>query len=515
MTEQARVKIDLDRAVGRRDPMIFGHFLEHFHRQVYGGVFDPGSPLSDEHGFRVDVIAALRRIRVPILRWPGGCFVSAYHWKDGVGEQAPVWDKAWRVEEPNTFGTDEYVAFCRQVGAEPYICTNAGSGSSEEMSDWVEYCNLAEAGRWARLRRANGHPEPHRVRYWSIGNENYGAWEIGAKTADEWGRFVAESAKMMKRADGSIEIAVASVADLDWNAKLLKEAGRYLDWVSIHGYWGRSETPYEVCVAHSGYPEKQIQRMEHVLGALRMLGTVRIAFDEWNLRGWHHPSFLAKDPNVQERDQNDDNSTYTMADAVFASRFLNTCLRHCTTVGMANFSPVVNTRGAIFTHGDGLVLRSTYHVFDLYANHTGPEVLDVWVDSPFFMVDEQDAFRARDWYEPVARVPYLDATATFDRQSRLVSVAMTNLHADAAVACRLELSGATAGREATVRTLNGATTSSYNDIEHPNDIDVHRRVVTMTSNALTVELEPHSVTIVSLPVGGDVQKARMGSGQLS
>jgi alpha-N-arabinofuranosidase len=156
--------------------MIYGHFIEHFHWQIYGGVFDPGNPLSDDGGFRTDVIEALRHIKTPVLRWPGGCFVSAHHWKDAVGPQRIAsFDKAWRVEEPNTFGTDEYIAFCRKLGCEPYICTNAGSGGAEEMSDWVEYCNLPHEGLWARQR---------------IANENYFGGEIGAKSSLEWGRLV-------------------------------------------------------------------------------------------------------------------------------------------------------------------------------------------------------------------------------------------------------------------------------------------------------------------------------------
>ena len=127
------LEIDPRRVKGIRDPMLYGHFLEHFHRQVYDGVFDPGNPLSDEDGFRTDVIEAMKRIRVPVIRWPGGCFVSTYHWTDGVGKDwTPTFDKTWRVEDPNTFGTDEFVKLCRKVGCEPYICTNAGTGSIEE-----------------------------------------------------------------------------------------------------------------------------------------------------------------------------------------------------------------------------------------------------------------------------------------------------------------------------------------------------------------------------------------------
>ena len=176
-----KVKITPEREIGKRDPMIYGHFLEHFHRQIYGGIYDPESPFADEEGFREDVLDALKRIRVPVIRWPGGCFVSAYHWKDAVGSRRqPFFDKAWRVEDPAKFGTDEFIRFCRKVGCEPYFCTNAGTGTPEEMSDWVEYCNLEKEGKYARWRIANGFPRPHKVKYWSIGNENYGSWEIGA-----------------------------------------------------------------------------------------------------------------------------------------------------------------------------------------------------------------------------------------------------------------------------------------------------------------------------------------------
>jgi alpha-N-arabinofuranosidase len=232
------VFIDPKRIRGRRNPMIFGQFIEHFHRQIYGGLYDPASPLSDETGLRKDVLAALADIQPAVIRWPGGCFASAYHWEDGVGPvRQPHFDKAWRVEDSNQFGTDEFVALCRKLSAEPYICANAGTGSPEEMSNWVEYCNLRHEGKWAKRRIENGHSEPYGIKYWSIGNENYGQWEIGAKPAQEWGRFVLESAKMMKRVDPGIQLLAASLTDIEWNVHLLKEAGRFLDWISVHGYW--------------------------------------------------------------------------------------------------------------------------------------------------------------------------------------------------------------------------------------------------------------------------------------
>ncbi|MBR5423990.1 MAG: alpha-N-arabinofuranosidase [Clostridia bacterium] len=387
-------------AVGRADRMLYGHFLEHFHRQIYGGVFDPASPFADEDGMREDVIESLRRIRTPIIRWPGGCYVSAYHWKDGVGaNRAPTYDKAWRVEESHRFGTDEFIKLCRKIGCEPYICTNAGTGTAEEMSDWVEYCNLRDMGRWAKARIANGSPQPHGVKYWSIGNENWGGHEIGAKDAEEWGRLVREAAKMMLRVDPTIELSAASIPDLDWNLNLLRTAGQYLDWISIHGYWGNTENglvpeDYNTVMLRTGADiSGAIDRVRAYLTALGLEKQIKIAFDEWNLRGWWHPNLMDtgersklrnedeafyRNSVFTERDKNDINSVYTMADAVFSASFLNTCLRNCDLVRMACFSPVVNTRGAIFTHENGVVLRPQYFVFELYANLLKETVLDVW-----------------------------------------------------------------------------------------------------------------------------------------
>jgi alpha-N-arabinofuranosidase len=366
--------------------MVFGHFIEHFHRQIYGGIYEPGSPLSDERGFRLDVIEAVRELRPPVVRWPGGCFVSAYHWLDGVGpERRPAYDKAWRVEDPNTFGTHEFVEWCRAVGAEPYICTNAGTGTPEEMSDWLEYCNLADAGRWARLRAEHGHPEPYGVRWWSIGNENYGAWEIGAKSAGEWGRYVVAAAKMMRRVDEDARIIVAGTPDLDWTLALLREAGPLVDVVAVHGYWDvlnevDAPSDYLTCVSRSLEPEEDIRRVEHLIAVAGLEGRVEIAFDEWNLRGWHHPAGNAPE-RIAARDRNDVNATYTMADAVFSAAFLNGCLRHADTVRMANLSPTVNARGPLYVHPEGLVRRTTFHVLAMYANLLAPYVLDAHVEA--------------------------------------------------------------------------------------------------------------------------------------
>ncbi len=486
-----------DHVDGARDFMIFGHFLEHFHRQIYGGVYDPGSHLADDKGFRRDVIEALRKIKTPVIRWPGGCFVSAYPWKKGVGERVPYYDKAWRVEEPNSFGTDEFIAFCREVGAAPFICANAGTGSPEDMSDWVEYCNL-DIGEWAAQRRANGHDQPFNVRYWSIGNENYGAWEMGAKTAGEWARLAQESAKMMKRVDHRIELAIASIPDLNWNAEVLRAAGDLLDWVSIHGYWSRAsdegvfEKGYENLVVRAFEPEKRIVAVKHILGALGYLGKLRIAFDEWNLRGWCHPNFMtfgAADHSLM--DKNDINSNYNMADAVFTACFLNSCLRHCDVVGMANFSPAVNTVGAIYTHADGIVLRPTYHVFDLFTNHSYEEILHSALASPLFEARAEDGGSTS--------VRHLDAVVTRDPATSNVGISLVNLHGENSISCRIRGLGLAAFRGATARTVNGDSVDAYNDIDQPAAVAmVESQLAIPEGQDFVFVCPPHSVTVLNL-----------------
>jgi alpha-N-arabinofuranosidase len=498
------MKIDINesRFIGKSNPMIYGHFLEHFHRQIYGGVFDPGNKLSDKRGFRTDVIEALRKIKTPVIRWSGGCFASAYHWKDGVGsDRAAVFDKSWRVEEPNTFGTDEFIELCREIGCEPYICTNAGTGTAEEMSDWVEYCNLTYEGMFAKQRIKNGWEKPHGVKYWSIGNENYGSWEIGAKFSEEWRRLVLESAKMMKRVDPTTELSAAAIADYKWTLNLLESCSAYLDWISIHGYWDglwevNNPANYEQCMAFTTNISSQIDKVRGLLTAMGLEKKVKIAFDEWNLRGWHHPKSmtnplgLTKDEYLDPRDKNDDNSTYTMADAVFAACFLNVCNKNCDIVGMANFSPVVNTRGCIYTHKDGIVLRSSYHVFDLYANDLGDTVLDSWSE------DGSPILKIKDKQGNNAETPTLDVVATRLSDDKTYAVAVVNK--DPAKAQKIMINFKTFQPESyRICGVTSPSADSYNDVGKT-DVNLNRGEWAAYNPADEIEVPPHSVNIIQL-----------------
>jgi alpha-N-arabinofuranosidase len=488
-TANNRMTIKQEAVIIPYSRMLFGQFIEHFHRQIYGGIFEPGSKLSDKDGFRIDVIEALRELKVPIVRWPGGCFVSSYHWLDGIGiERFPTYDKAWKVEEPNTFGTDEYIRWCRLIGAEPYICTNAGTGTAEEMSDWVEYCNL-DIGKYARMRQSTGHKDPYNVLYWSVGNENWGSHEIGAKTIAEWGGLVRESSKMMRAVTPGLKLFAAALPDKNWTVPLLKEAGYMLDYVSIHGYWDplwavNNISPYLDCMMQTKLPEEDILRTIGILDETGFRGKIKIAFDEWNLRGWHHPVLgdFRKDMDYKARDKNDINSTYTMADALFSACFLNACMRNARDVEIACFSPVVNARGALFVHPEGMVKRTTFHVFNLYANNLEKNVLPIEISAEKLTKGDRST-------------PVIDAILTCNDSKTRFVLAVVNKSPDRAVEFCPDLSGLKIKIPAKMNAivLNGASPDDFNDIGSENRVVPVQMKFEVTNGV--VSLLPHSLTV--------------------
>ncbi len=482
-------------------PMLFGGFIEHFHRQIYGGLFEPGSPLSDENGFRKDVIAAMKELKLSVVRWPGGCFASGYHWKDGVGStRKPVDDPVWGVTDPNTFGTDEFIQWCRLVGCEPYICTNAGNGTPDEMKQWVEYCNATE-GEYAELRKANGHEEPFRVKYWSIGNENYGWWEIGRKTPENWGPMVHECAAMMRGVDPDIELAAAAWLDKrEWNLPLLKAAGPDLQYMAVHQYWLRTEkpTPYQQCISFSSAPEKTITSVIKILEEAGCRGKVKIAYDEWNLRGWHHPGFprkgvvkaddLTAAEHIAKREVNDIAAQYTMGDALFTASFLNACLRHCEDVGMANIAPIVNTRGPLYVHPKGIVRRTTFHTLAMYANELEDRVGSVEVEAG----------------EGSQRLNDLDVVATVNESvdgsiegaGKAWAVVLVNRHSTENLACQIKLGDRLPDGEFDATILAGDSPEAFNDVENPRRVVPEKTKIKCQQGV--VNLPPHSLTILHL-----------------
>ena len=495
----ATVAIDVAAAAKPYSRMIFGGFLEHFDRQVYGGVFEPGSPLADANGFRRDAIAALKELKTPIVRWPGGCYVSGYHWEKGVGKnRGPTDDMAWGVREPNTFGTDEFVELCRLAGWQPYICNNAGNGTVEEMRNWVEYCN-GKTGKYAQLRQDNGYAVPRQVTVWSIGNENWGQHEIGYKPIQQWAPLVLEAAKAMKAADPGIQLSAAALPSREWTLPLLKQAGPYLDYISIHNYWlplwNKNDMPdYLTCIMRSEAPEKSIADFIKVLDESGYRGKIKIAYDEWNLRSWHHPGFPRKTVQdyaspevaalVKAREKCDIASQYTMADALFSASFFNACLRHAEDVGMANVAPIVNTRGPLFVHPKGIVRRTHFHAMAMYANELESRVGRLELAADELCNGNQS-------------IPVVDAIATVDEAGKHWSIALVNRHPDKAVACTVRMQDKLLEGEFDAVVLAGGSPDAYNDIEHPDRVVPEKRKLAFAKGIAT--LPPHSLTIIKVP----------------
>lgn len=487
---QAQITIDTDASAKPYDPMIFGGFIEHLGKQIYGGFFEPGSPLADEKGFRLDVIAAVKELKVSVIRWPGGCFVDSYHWKKGVGQKRqPYDDDRWGVRESNQFGTDEFVELCRKIGAEPYICQN-GLASVQEMADWVEYCN-ATSGKFADMRKNNGHPKPFNVKFWSVGNE---------RGDREYIQKVRDGAKAMKLVDPSILVTCSGThgPDAHMDSYLFDTAGKYLDMVSVHQYWIANfqtfQTPdYLSCMMLSEKPDAHINAAVNSLEQAGVRGRIKITFDEWNLRSWHHPGFSGhytrkvdyEDPEVialiKARDKSLNPKLYTMADALFCASFFNACLRNAEDVTMANIACLVNQSGPLYVHLKGLVRRTHFHTMAMYANLLKDTVGKITIDSDK-LVQGQNS------------VDVVDAIATTDKFGKTWAIALANRHPSKEVACTVKIKDVPLCGKFDAKILTGDSADSYNDIENPERVSPQTTTLKF-KNGIT-NLPPHSLTIV-------------------
>jgi alpha-N-arabinofuranosidase len=495
----AKIKIDPDRKIGRVDRRMYGSFIEHLGRCIYGGVVEDGSPLADEHGFRTDVLEAARALRIPILRWPGGNFVSGYHWTDGVGprERRPRRiELAWRSEEPNTFGTDEFIAYCRALGAEPYVCVNMGSGSMDEAQAWVEYCNGTGNTSWANLRRANGYQEPYHVRYWGLGNEMYGAWQIGASTAEDYVKKARAFAAIMKWTDPSIElVSCGQWGWTDWDRTVIDGLAPYVRYHSVHLYTGSGEYWRNVLMPHQADRALRICEalIERARYDQRIAHPIGIAFDEWNV--WYR----TRTPELRQAGIEEH---YDLSDALAVATFLNIFIRHCRSLEIANFAQMVNAIAPIFTNQEGLFLQTVYHPLRLYAEHAQAVALDPFVDSPTYeLTPEQEAREAtptdRPWkVADLGPFQLLDVTATSDADRCELCLAVVNRSPDQALSTCVEVDGQSLTGELVAYEVNGPDPGVRNSFDQPNAVDVRTRRLQIGADPLEYTFPAHSVTLL-------------------
>jgi len=497
----ARIGIDLNRKIGSVDRRIFGNFIEHLGRCIYGGIFDEGSPLSDAAGFRRDVLDAVRPLRVPVLRWPGGNFVSGYHWLDGVGaaaERPRRMELAWHAEESNRFGTNEFIQYCRVIGAEPYICVNMGSGTFDEAQAWVEYCNGTGNTHWANLRRKHGFPEPHRVRYWGLGNEMYGGWQIGSLSAEDYVKKAKSFASVMKWTDPSIElIGCGHNGVSDWDATVLEGLAPVIDYHSIHLYTGHQDHYATVFQSHQAERcvrvcAAMIERVRHVQ---RIEHPITIAFDEWNV--WYRTRSLQdRIGGVEER--------YNLSDALAVATYLNGFIRNCRTVRLANLAQLVNAIAPIFTRRDGLFLQTIYHPLRLYAEHTREIALDVAVDSPTYELPrglEEAGVGRVHHVADLGPFAMLDASATCDAGGGRLTLTVINRDRDRGHRASIELGGGAIKDDVTVEEVNGPGVDATNSFENPRAVDVRETRLSARGQRFEHEFPAHSISVMRVPLG--------------
>ena len=390
--KKARMTLVSEFTGAKIDKRIYGSFIEHLGRAVYGGIFEPGHPLADEDGFRTDVIDEIKKLNVPIVRYPGGNFVSGYNWEDGVGpvEKRPKkLELAWGVTEPNLFGTNEFAKWCKKADTECMMAVNLGLRGPEAARNLVEYCNHKSGSYWSDLRRSHGYEDPHNIKLWCLGNEMDGDWQIGHKTAVEYGRTAAEAAKVMKWTDPSIETVLCGSSNMgmssfgDWEATTLDLAYDKVDYVSLHLYFDNRPDDIGSFLAKNMIMDDFIKTVicicDYIKGKKHSRHTVNLSFDEWNV--WYHSNGDYVEKWSTAPHQLED--IYNYEDALVVALMLMTILKHADRVNVACIAQLVNVIAPIMTENGGKCWEQTiFYPFMHLSNYGRGYTLISNVDSP-------------------------------------------------------------------------------------------------------------------------------------
>lgn len=490
----ATIQIHSGRHRGAIDRKIFGNFIEHLGRCITGGIFDEGSPLSDSQGFRKDVMTAVKEMDVPFLRWPGGNFASNYNWMDGIGprDKRPArLEMAWGTVEDNRFGTHEFMDYAEKVGAEPYICLNLGTGTWVEAQQWVEYVNGTQNTAVVQMRKKNGRDKPWKVKYWGLGNEMDGYWQMGHRSASDYGAFALEAAKLAKLTDPDVQLIAAGASNfrpgsdwIGWNRTVLEYLKDYADYISLHIYVGNPTNDYADFVASPIEMDQKIEtlaglidaamsnRVERLTGAPNRDGKkIYIALDEWNV--WYRAR------GAGQRGRRILEEHYNLEDALVVAGFLNSLVNHADVVKIANLAQLVNVIAPIFTNDKGLFLQTIYYPLQLFGRNVKGNSLELLIDSPSYKSKRFD------------KVPYLDASASINGNDLVINV--VNRHESQAIEAVISLEDKSFAGAVSVAEVNGPDIKAENDFGKTL-VSTRNSSVNASGASLTHSFAAHSYT---------------------
>ena len=437
----AKMILNKDYIVGPVDKRIYGSFIEHLGRAIYGGIYEPGHPTADRYGFRQDVAEMIRELQVPIVRYPGGNFVSGYNWEDGVGpvEKRPRRaELAWMTVETNQVGTNEFITWAREAGADVMLAVNLGTRGADAARNLVEYCNHPKGTYWSDLRKSHGYSQPHHIKTWCLGNEMDGPWQIGAKTAEEYGRLACETAKVMKWVDPTIELVACGSSGsgmstfAQWEAAVLEHTYEYVDYISLHTYYGNRDGDTANFLARSmdmdAFIKSVVSTCDYVRAKKHSKKRINLSFDEWNV--WFHSNEADKKIDRWSIAPAQLEDVYNFEDALLVGSMLITLLKNADRVKIACLAQLVNVIAPIMTENGGSAWKQTIYYPYLHASVYGRgTVLNPVVKSP--------KYDTRDFTD----VSAIDAAAVINDDNSDITVFAVNRDMINSITLDIELNG--------------------------------------------------------------------------
>lgn len=407
------------------DPRIFGSFIEHLGRAVYGGIYEKGSSLSDERGFRKDTLELIKEIDVPIVRYPGGNFVSAYNWEDSVGpvnERPKRAELAWQVIENNEFGLNEFMDWSKIANTSPMMAVNLGTRGIDAARNVIEYCNFKGGTYYSDLRKKHGYSDPHNIKLWCLGNEMDGPWQIGHKSADEYGSLAWETGKAMRAVDPSIELVACGSSGLmmptfgEWEATVLDHCYDTVDYLSMHTYYNNFADDSADFLANTlnmdDFIKSVIATCDYVKGKKHSKKKINISFDEWNV--WYHSNEADKKLEKWTYAPHQLEDVYNLEDALLVGGMLITLLNHCDRVKIACLAQLVNVIAPIMTSGNSAWRQTIFYPYMHASRYGRGLVLNSIIDSPKY-----DSKNYTD-------VPYLESCLVWNEEERAVTIFAVN-----------------------------------------------------------------------------------------